>query len=1048
MRQVTASYTFNRGLISALGLARTDQKRVSLGAEVMTNWMPRVLGPMSLRPGLGYIGSPPASNSIKMLPFIFATTDTALIELTHLLMRVWIDDELVTRGSVSSAINNGTFAGNISGWTVSGGNVTYAATNQMQFVSNGTADETAYQLVDNLNPNTEHAVHIVVNRGPIRFRVGSTVGAQDYVSETTLGTGTHSLAFTPSGNFTVYFLSARAPAVLLGSCTIEAAGVMSLTTPWRSADMDNIRSDQSGDIIFVACKDIQQRKIERRADHSWSVVLYEPEDGPFEVENVSPTTITATDLNGDTTLTASKDIFKSTNVGGLYYLTSTGQTVSKDVTAANDVTNSIRVTGVGTDRAFTIVETGFTGGGRTIILQSSFDDSTFTAVAGKSWTADTTESYNDALDNQIIYYRLKCTATGSAGTTVVSLSIATGSITGIARITAFSSATVVSAQVLSDFGSTAATDVWAEGNWSDRNGFPTAVRLHEGRLWWFGKNGIWGSISDAFDEFDPFFEGDAGPINRTIGSGPVDTINWGISLQRLVIGAEGAELSIGSSTLDEPISPTNFNIKTVSTQGSAPVEAVKIDQHCAYIQRGGVRVYDLAFDAGSYAYGSQDLTAVIPELGDPGIVRMAVQRQPDTRIHCVRSDGTAAVAVFDAVEQVIAWTNVETHTDCVIEDVVVLPGPNAEAEDQVYYVMLCGATEDEEPAAPAEQPAEVCALVIHDVINGVNDNTFERGDSTSARLGLWCARGQGSVWVSHDVNPGHVRTLALVDMDTGSILFSYTQSDFPPSGALYPIVGGVNSVGDCFIGGGGSNLRIFKVTTAGSAVPEYMNVSTNFGNEGFLVPGGGGDIWAKNGTTGIITHLSSCFFAIGGGSCVETATTGDNTVEEFAYDCSGTQTETYGQVFAKMAGGQDVTRVSTATLVGVKIITGTITNTPVVFGDDGNLYVSRQNGTGTDIEKYDRNGTLLASLGLPAPAGGAFWQVSLYDSQGFIWVEGQSNDEPIQKIWAGTMTLAAVVPNPVKDPLNEYRSMVGEPFANKPCVSQTGFGGLGLIDCA
>jgi hypothetical protein len=59
-------------------------------------------------------------------------------------------------------------------------------------------------------------------------------------------------------------------------------------------------------------------------------------------------------------------------------------------------------------------------------------------------------------------------------------------------------------------------------------------------------------------------------------------------------------------------------------------------------------------------YGSTQLSALVPEIGDPGIVKMAVQRQPDTRIHCVRSDGTVALLVFDKVESVICWVEIET----------------------------------------------------------------------------------------------------------------------------------------------------------------------------------------------------------------------------------------------------------------------------------------------------------------------------------------------------------------------------------------------------
>ena len=56
-RQNLAFLAFNRGIISALALARIDLKRMALSAAMMVNWMARTLGSMMLRPGLGYLGS-------------------------------------------------------------------------------------------------------------------------------------------------------------------------------------------------------------------------------------------------------------------------------------------------------------------------------------------------------------------------------------------------------------------------------------------------------------------------------------------------------------------------------------------------------------------------------------------------------------------------------------------------------------------------------------------------------------------------------------------------------------------------------------------------------------------------------------------------------------------------------------------------------------------------------------------------------------------------------------------------------------------------------
>jgi hypothetical protein len=145
-------------------------------------------------------------------------------------------------------------------------------------------------------------------------------------------------------------------------------------------------------------------------------------------------------------------------------------------------------------------------------------------------------------------------------------------------------------------------------------------------------------------------------------------------------GTQGAELVAKSSSLDEPLTPTAFSLKEASTLGSTNMPAVKIDTGGVYVNRSGSRVYELTLDGTVYNYTSSDLTAIVPEIGRPSFVRMAVQRQPDTRIHCVRSDGTVAILIFDRLEKVTCWVLYET--DGLVEDVVVLPGTE---EDEVYY---------------------------------------------------------------------------------------------------------------------------------------------------------------------------------------------------------------------------------------------------------------------------------------------------------------------------------------------------------------------------
>lgn len=678
---------FNRGVISPLALAREDLKRILLSAEEQTNWMPRVLGSMMLRPGLEYLGASYLNAPAKYLDFVYANDDTALVEISEDKIRFWIEDELLTRPTVTAAVTNGEFTSDISGWTDAdevGGASTWHTSGYLQLVGNGSAAARLRQEVTVNQVDTEHGLRVVVRRGPAVLKVGSTAGGDEYIEETTLATGEHSLSFTPAGNFHIELSSRRIPAVLVEEVTVEVAGVVTLPSPWLEDELSLLRHIQSADVMFVACDGVVQHRIERRGDRpnarGWSIVEYLTEDGPFRTANVGPVTITPSGLTGDVTLTSSAPLFKAGHVGGLWQVTSTGQIVQVSITAQNTFSDPIRVTGIGASRIFGIVVSG-TFSATWTVQQSIGEVGSWQDVSSSS--ATTSGSYDDGLDNQIVYYRIGVkTGNFSSGQVDAQLAYGIGSISGVARITGYTSPTVVTAAVVIPFGGTTATDEWAEGAWSVVRGFPSAVTLHEGRLIWAGKDKVWGSVSDAFDSFDPETEGDSGPLSRSIGSGPVDSISWLVSLARLLMGAEGAEFSVRSSAFDEPLTPTNFAVKRTSTLGSAKVPGLLIDSRAIMVQRNGHRVFELSYQVESNEYVPTDLSQLIPEIGRPHITRIAAQRQPDTRVHCVRGDGTVAVLVFDPTENVICW--VEVETDGEIEDVVVLPG---DEEDYVYYLV-------------------------------------------------------------------------------------------------------------------------------------------------------------------------------------------------------------------------------------------------------------------------------------------------------------------------------------------------------------------------
>lgn len=684
--------SFNRGEVSKKSLARVDVERMRLSAEEQINWQPWVLGPMMLRPGLQYCGGINDDLTCRLLPFIFANTDLALLECTDSVLRVWnvVDDTetLVTRPAVTSVVTNGDFSSS-SGWTLTAtgsGAASSIGSGVLSMASPSTGGlAQAKRSVSIVETGVEHAFRIVVTRGPVLFRCGTTDGDDDIIAETFLDTGVHSLAFT-TAVATVYIQleNREAQTRIVDSITFEAAGVMELPTTWVEADLSLLRYDQSGDVVFVACAGQQQRRIERRSTRSWSYVLYKSDDGPFAAGNGTDITMTPSVLTGNGTLTASRNVFRPEHVGALFRLFSSGQTVTASLSAQNTFTDAIRVTGVDAARILNYAITGTWVG--TLTFQRSFDSATSGFADVTTFTANASGTSDDSLDNSITWYRIGFkTGAYTSGTASITLSYAGGSDSGVCRVVGYTSRTVVDIEVLDAFSSLTATTDWAEGDWSDQLGWPSTLKFHDGRLFQAGRDKIWGSVSDAYTSYDPDYEGDAGPINRSVGFGPVDTINWLLDLSRLIVGREGAETSVRSGSLDEPLTPTNFTLKDCSTQGSAPISAVKIDKSGVFVQQSNRRVYMLGFSSDAQDYRASDLTRLNPDIGLEGFVDLAVQRQPDTQLHFIRGDGQSAILLSDAEDDVMAWWRISTTgASGEIESVCVLPGS---LENRVYYAV-------------------------------------------------------------------------------------------------------------------------------------------------------------------------------------------------------------------------------------------------------------------------------------------------------------------------------------------------------------------------
>lgn len=758
-------FSLNAGEVGLTALARIDLEKMRMAAESMVNFIPTVLGPMGIRPGMNYLSSTQGDTKTRLIPFVFNADTTSLLEISSSGLRVRNSDTLVnyvtnsttvvgtltgvtatytrsgttvTVTKTSHGLTNGTAVyieftsgGALSGWytvagaaantftvttvatgTIATSNCTYYAgwsdTSTNGSVSfNGALElnSTKYSYararqavtVSGADQSKVHCVSITVTSGPIIFRIGSTAGGSEIISDQNLDEGNHFIAFTP-GVGTVY-LELEANQEFASKKTVTAVTLVKNTnllvpTPWAEADLGKIRYAQSGSVVFVACDGYPQYKIERRGANSWGVAKYLTTGGPYIGYSGRRVKLKSSGRTGNVTITADHNFFNANMVGSVFQITHPTQRPTITFTGEDQYSDPIRVTGVGTvDRTF-VISIGFVSSG-TITLERAFGTPEgWTTV--KDYTTSVSGNTNDAqpdttvfgattssANGNVVYYRLSSRpGSGFSGSTSCYLSYDGGTTVGAFRIIGYTSPTSVSAEVVSFIANTSYTEDWRQGAWSNYQSWPSSVTFHDGRLWWAGLDKVYGSVSDDFYNFDPETEGDSGPIVRSVATGPVEGIGWMLSLQRLIVGTASSEVSIRSSSFDEPLTPTAFTARNASTVGSAEIQAAAVDSGGVYVQRNRTKVFELVYDVDTNDYGSRELTRLNQDVCSPGVSEIAAQRQPDTRLWLVKDDGAVAVLLYDRADSVVGWCRLVT--DGIVESVAVLPTGN---KDDVYFVV-------------------------------------------------------------------------------------------------------------------------------------------------------------------------------------------------------------------------------------------------------------------------------------------------------------------------------------------------------------------------
>ena len=225
-------------------------------------------------------------------------------------------------------------------------------------------------------------------------------------------------------------------------------------------------------------------------------------------------------------------------------------------------------------------------------------------------------------------------------------------------ITAFTSATVVTIQILIDMGSSSSSADWSLGAWSATTGYPRTVSFFEQRLVFGGSESypqtIWASESGLYEEFDVGTGSAADAFIYTIAANKVNVIRWLAPARDLIVGTVGGEFKVGRPT-GEPLKPDNVNITQQTTYGGYTTQPIQVGSEVLFVQRQQRKVRSFAYRFEDDAYVAPDMTLLAEHITDTGIVDVDYAQEPDSIYWAARTDGTLLGMTYHREEDVIAW---------------------------------------------------------------------------------------------------------------------------------------------------------------------------------------------------------------------------------------------------------------------------------------------------------------------------------------------------------------------------------------------------------
>ena len=423
--------------------------------------------------------------------------------------------------------------------------------------------------------------------------------------------------------------------------------------------------------------------------NGWVEILYSASIG-------DNTTVKASDVYGDITLTASDDIFAKSDEGSLFALTHFLETDYKKGTPSSTGGN-LQVSVLPKSNVY-VESFGFWDGNFSL---EKYDPVSLQWVNVRTQSGNRSQNYSLTEENtseSIASYRVTSTefnkdvwsGENEKQRGYITIQSIGGDYTGHVLITEYVSPTVVKGTVKKQLASTDETRDFAFVAWNGEKGYPSATGFYEDRLVFAGSKGFpqtfWTSKTGDYYNFGTSIpSADDDGITATLNGGQMNGIKAIIAFGEMLLLTAGGEFKVSGG--GKAITGSNVLSQPQEYRGVSDVNPVTIGSRIIYVQHQGNIIRDLAYSYDVDKYTGDDLNLLASHLFEGHkIISMTYQQIPNSIVWCVRDDGLLLGLTYIKEQDIYAW---HQHTTAGGKFVSVC-NIGGSTEDKLYAVIERG----------------------------------------------------------------------------------------------------------------------------------------------------------------------------------------------------------------------------------------------------------------------------------------------------------------------------------------------------------------------